>query len=77
MGVEVTAEIRVQLLVLFDVCVVGGVGEKKIKLMLYSSQLKLKLKLELSMTILKPAREGGQGAFSLKLKQTKNSCIVV
>ena len=39
----------------------GQVGDKKMKLMLFSTQLKLKLNLELSMAILKHTSEGGSG----------------
>ena len=53
MGVEVLAEVRVQLLVVVGGKQVGGqVGENKTKLMLYSTQLKLKLKFELSLATL-------------------------
>ena len=47
LGVEVSAEVRVQLLVVVD----GWV--RKTQLMLYSTQSKVKLKLELSLAIIK------------------------
>ena len=77
MGVEVTAEVRVQLLVSFDGWVGGGVGEKKNEINAVLISVEIKVEIGVEHDNIKACKRGGQGAFSLKLKQTKNSCIVV
>ena len=61
MGVEVTAEVRVQLLVLFDGWVGGGVGEKKNEINAVLISVEIKVEIGVEHDNIKACNRGGTG----------------